>query len=277
MVKHRSKITAEFLGDEYDKLFTLNNAVQQSIRYAATVQQGILPQTRHFDRIFSDYFVLYKPQGIISGDLYWIGQKQSKKYIVVGDCTGHGVSGALLSVLALSFLNYLILGQNHASLGDILSAFDKKWIETFHQGSDILYNNDWLELGICEIDEVEKTIHFAGAITPLHYFKDGTLETIRGTKFPIGGWQLESQRNYTSFSVPYEAGSMLYMYSDGFKDQFGEKTKKRFTRKRLLKMLKDYNKIDCSQQKIIIEDILDRWQGKEEQTDDICLLGVRLS
>ena len=133
---------------EYHKLYADNKGLIQSMHYAAYVQQGILPQERHFERLFTDYFVMYKPQSIIGGDLYWIGQKGKLKIFAVGDCTGHGMSGALLSVLALSFLNYLVLGKDFVNIGEVLDSLDKKWIETFQQGIELGYNNDWMEIGI---------------------------------------------------------------------------------------------------------------------------------
>ena len=129
---------------EYHKLYADNKGLIQSMHYAAFVQQGILPQERHFERLFTDYFVMYKPQSIIGGDLYWIGQKGKLKIFAVGDCTGHGMSGALLSVLALSFLNYLVLGKDFVNIGEVLDSLDKKWIETFQQGIELGYNNYWM-------------------------------------------------------------------------------------------------------------------------------------
>jgi len=132
------------LQQEYNKLYQTNKELVDSMYYARSVQQGVLPHERHFKRLFNDYFVTYKPQGIVGGDLYWVGQKGHLKYFAVGDCTGHGISGAMLSVLALSFLNYIVLGKDFEFVGEILLELDKKWIETFHQGSEFGFNNDWL-------------------------------------------------------------------------------------------------------------------------------------
>ncbi len=270
------QINSEITQYEYDKLYNLNTTLLQNIHYAESVQQGILPHKRHFERMFKDYFILYKPYGIISGDFYWIGQKGNIKYFVVGDCTGHGVSAAMLSVLALSFLNYLVLGKEFAQLGDLLSELDKKWIETFHQGSESPFNNDWLEIGICAINETEKTLTYAGAMSSLSIIQNNVQKTIKGNRFPIGGWQLEKKRNYTTQTVPYGSGAMIYLASDGFKDQFGGKLNKRFTTKNVSQMFQDYHHMECALQHLVFEDIFNRWKGTEEQTDDVCLLGIRL-
>ncbi|HEY1039829.1 MAG TPA: SpoIIE family protein phosphatase, partial [Bacteroidia bacterium] len=194
---------------EYDKLYKTNKELVDSIYYAESVQQGVLPNDRHFKRIFDQHFVLYKPQGIVGGDLYWIGQKGKVKYFAVGDCTGHGISGAMLSVLALSFLNYIVLGKDFESAGQILQELDKKWIETFHQGAEG-YNNDWLEIGICSFNEETHELQYAGAFSKLICINNQSeMIEIPGNKFPIGGWQLEENRQYTTHVMQIEKGSML--------------------------------------------------------------------
>ncbi|MGL4597048.1 MAG: PP2C family protein-serine/threonine phosphatase, partial [Bacteroidia bacterium] len=160
------------LRKEYDSLVKTNKDLLDSIYYAESVQRGILPHERHFRRLFNDYFVIYKPQGIIGGDLYWIGGKGTKRFFAVGDCTGHGVSGAILSVMAVSFLNYIVLGKDFSDVGDVLDELDKKWIETFHQGTEFGFNNDWLEIGICSFDTETRELQFAGAYDNLYVFQN---------------------------------------------------------------------------------------------------------
>jgi serine phosphatase RsbU (regulator of sigma subunit) len=261
---------------EFKKLHKKNKELISNITYAEVVQQGILPHERHFNRLFENYFILYKAQGIISGDLYWVGQKGKKKYFAVGDCTGHGVSGAMLSVVALSFLNYIVLGKEFDEIGDVLSRLDKKWIETFHQGAEAEYNNDWLEIGICSFDEETQELQFAGANNKLILINKNNITEFSGNKYPIGGWQIEKNRDYKTFSLILKEKTSVYLYSDGFKDQFGEISKKRFSSKRFREMLLKYNELSMVKQKKKIEMELNSWKGSEEQTDDICLLGLTL-
>jgi serine phosphatase RsbU (regulator of sigma subunit) len=274
MIETEEKNTLQY---EYDKLYKTNKELVDSIYYSESVQRGVLPNERHFDRIFSEHFVVYKPQGIVGGDLYWIGQKGKLKYFAVGDCTGHGISGAMLSVLALSFLNYIVLGKEFESLGDVLQEFDKKWIETFHQGTEYGYNNDWLEIGICCINEETGELQYAGAFNKLICISpQGNLTELLGNKYPIGGWQLEKERTYTTYRFAIEKNSMLYLYSDGFKDQFGFLTQKRFTNKRFKELLFQHYYLSMNEQKEKIEHTFNCWKGIEEQTDDVCLLGIRV-
>ena len=261
---------------EFKKLYKSNKELISNIYYAESVQQGILPHERHFKRLFENYFILYKAQGIISGDLYWVGQKGKHKYFAVGDCTGHGVSGAMLSVVALSFLNYIVLAKEFDEIGDVLRRLDKKWIETFHQGAEWGYNNDWLEIGICSFNEETRELQFAGAFNKLTLINENNITEFIGNKYPIGGWQLERNREYKTFSVILKENTSVYLYSDGFKDQFGEVSKKRFSSKRFREMLFKYHELSMNKQKTNIEIELNTWKGSEEQTDDICVLGLTL-
>jgi sigma-B regulation protein RsbU (phosphoserine phosphatase) len=258
------------------KLSTHNKEMMDSMHYASFIQKGILPQERHLNRLFSEHFVMYRPQNIIGGDLYWVCQKNNLKIFAVGDCTGHGVSGAMLSVLAVSFLNYLVLGKDFLSIGKVLEELDKKWIETFDQGLNRDFNNDWLEIGICAFNSDTRELQFAGAFNKLVYIHQGKETIIEGNRYPIGGWQLEKNREFTDYSMVLPEDSMVYMHSDGFKDQFGSKTRKRFGNNRFMGLLKSTAHLPIVDQYHTIEEEFLLWKGTEQQTDDVCLMGIRL-
>ena len=264
------------LQTEYSKLFHTNKELLDNIYYAAFVQQGIMPQERHLKRLFKEYFVIYKPQNIIGGDLYWTAQKGNLQIFAVADCTGHGVSGALLSVLAISFLNYLVLGKDFTCLGEVLEELDKKWIETFHQGIELGYNNDWMEIGICAFNPKTRELQYAGAYNNLTYIFDDTVEVLSGNRYPIGGWQMEEKRTFKSHSIILPENAMLYLHTDGFKDQFGDLSKKRFSSKRFSQLLKNTNHLPSHKQMERIEEEFNFWKGAETQTDDVCIMGIRL-
>lgn len=270
------EITYTELHTEYQKLYQNNKDILDSMHYAAFVQQGILPQERHFKRLFSDYFIMYKPQSIIGGDLYWIGQKGNLKIFAVGDCTGHGISGAMLSVLALSFLNYIVLGKDFNLIGEVLDEMDKKWIETFQQGIELGYNNDWMEIGIGAYNPETRELQYAGAFSKLSYIVQDELIELVGNKYPIGGWQLEKERTYKTHQLVLPQNTTLYLSSDGFKDQFGYESGKRYGSKRLKNLLKKASKFHVSEQMKLIEREFTAWKSMEEQTDDVCLMGIKL-
>ena len=270
------EITYTELHTEYQKLYQNNKDILDSMHYAAFVQQGILPQERHFKRLFSDYFIMYKPQSIIGGDLYWVGQKGPLKIFAVGDCTGHGISGAMLSVLALSFLNYIVLGKDFHLIGEVLDEMDKKWIETFQQGIELGYNNDWMEIGIGAYNSETRELQYAGAFSKLSYVVNDELMELIGNKYPIGGWQLEQERTYKTHQIILPENTTLYISSDGFKDQFGYESGKRFGSKRLKNLFKQISAWHVSDQIKYIEKEFTAWKSREEQTDDVCIMGIKL-
>ncbi len=260
---------------DYKKVKTHNKEMIDSLYYAAFIQKGILPQERHLNRIFDEHFVMYRPHHIIGGDLYWVCHKNNLKIFAVGDCTGHGTSGAMLSVLAISFLNYLVLGKEVLSMGKVLQELDRKWIETFDQGLGRDFNNDWLEIGICAFNTDTRELQYAGAFNKLLYINEGEEKIIDGNHYPIGGWQLEKNRSYDDHSIVLPKNTMVYLHSDGFKDQFSSKTKKRFGKKRFINLLKSISLLPLTDQFKEIESEFVAWQGTDEQTDDVCVMGVR--
>jgi serine phosphatase RsbU (regulator of sigma subunit) len=261
---------------EYQRLFSNNKALLDGMHYAQLIQQGILPQERHLKRLFDDYFVIYKPQQIIGGDLYWVGQKGKLNIFAVADCTGHGVSGAMLSVLALSFLNYVILGKDFTQAHEVLEELDKKWIETFQQGPEYGFDNDWMEIGLCTFHTETRELQYSGAFNKLTCITGEEVTYRYGSRYPIGGWQLEKNRTFTNHSLILPEKTMIYLSTDGFKDQFGSPQNKRFGTKRLSERILSISHLPPLEQKSILETDFESWKGLETQTDDVCLMGVRL-
>lgn len=264
------------LKDEYNKLFDNNKELMEGVYYAASLQQALLPQKRHFDRYFKDYFVLYKPTQIIGGDLYWVGSKNNRVYFAAADCTGHGVSGALLSVLGISFLNHVVLNKEHEHLGQILEEIDKKWFETFNSSIDSLYDNDWMEISLCSFDFETRELKFAGANNNVFLVNENALKVVKGNSYPIGGWQIEKNRIFNEQCFILNKDTMLYIGSDGFKDQFGGPNEKRLSSFGLKKLLLSASQISSDLQKQFIEREFDNWKGVLPQTDDMCIMGLRL-
>lgn len=269
-------ISMQSLKDEYSKLYLSNKETLDGIYYAASVQQGLLPQERHFKRNLDDYFVLYRPQQIIGGDLYWLGSKNEMIYFATADCTGHGVSGAMLSVLAISFLNHILLGKEYDHLGEMLHELDKKWIETFNHSSEYAFDNDWMEISLLSFNKATRELKFSAANNNAFIVTESGFEELKGAPYPIGGWQLEPNRNYHEKVLKLPENAMVYIGSDGFKDQFGGDKNKRFTKKRLSSLLSDIAHLPLLTQKSVLEDVFEKWKGGHSQTDDLCVMGIRL-
>jgi serine phosphatase RsbU (regulator of sigma subunit) len=255
---------------------TDNIELQRSLESAKIVQIGLLPKKRHLQRVLKEYFVIYKPKDIVSGDFYWVGAKHGLKYLVVGDCTGHGISASLLSVLGLNLFEYVIMNKGIKRVSKILQEVDKKFIESFSKEGNP-FDNPWIDLSIICIDKENKKVHFSSANRKLFVVDNNkNVQLFRGSRYPIGGWQIEDNRSFVSSIIPYEKGTMLYLGSDGFQDQIGERNNKKFKSKNLHRLLSEISCHTVSDQEYLLNHEFEDWKGNSTQTDDVCLIGVRL-
>ena len=244
---------------------------------AKIVQEGLLPKKRHFERLFDDYFTIYLPQHIVSGDFYWLGKKHNMRYLVVGDCTGHGVSAALLSVLGLNLFEYAVMNKGIKKTNKILKEVDKKFIESFKSSNQTTFDNPWIDLTIICIEDEKQQIHFSSADRKLLLVKaSGESEIFKGSSYPVGGWKIEKNRSFKSTTFHFDKGDQIYLGSDGFQDQIGGKLGKKYKSKKLHDFLSHHSKNTMSTQKEMLLSELKNWQGNQEQTDDVCLVGIKL-
>jgi len=264
-------------------LTTLNKSTKanlpnpiESLKYARIIQKGLLPKRRHFNRLFADHFVIYKPLNYVSGDFYWIGARGNLTYIAVGDCTGHGVPGALLSVLARSILEYSIMNKGLVKTDKILREVDKKFIESFSGNGEELFNNDWVDIALVCLDRNENKLYFSSANRKLCHISDEKMEIIYGSSFPIGGWQVEQNRNFRATCINYKEGDVIFLGSDGFQDQLGGEKGKKYSSKRLHNFLAGISNLKMNEQKLLLEKEFNNWKGSEDQIDDVCILSIRL-
>jgi serine phosphatase RsbU (regulator of sigma subunit) len=264
------------LRTEYLKLHDSNKEIFDGFAYAATIQQGLLPQQRHFDRFFKEYFVIYQPLNMIGGDFYWITEKNDCVIFAVGDCTGHGIAGAMLSMLGISFMNYVVLGKNMDDLGKIMEEMDKKWIETFNKYAETGVNNDWMEISLASFNRKTRELRFAGAQAKIMITNDEGTQVIRGNRFPIGGWQIEKNRTYTEHKIILPEDTMVYMTSDGFHHQMGGLKNKKLSGKKMREFISEIFYLPAKVQKSFLMMAFNEWKGKNLQTDDVCMLGLRL-
>ncbi len=250
---------------------------ESSLKYAELLQQGIFPKQRHFDRVFSESFILFKPLQIISGDFYWLAESNGLIYLIVGDCTGHGAPGAMLSILISSLFDYVILNKQVKKTHKILREVDNRFIESFSSPEiKNKFNNDWVDVSLCCIERETKTIYYSGAMRKALVVSDKSTKVLKGCPYSIGGWQMESNRQYGSIKYKYNKGDMLYLGTDGFQDQKGGKSLKRYKASSLHRFIADNSTHPMSAQKELLNTELKQWMGTNKQTDDICIIGVRL-
>lgn len=291
-IETQSKILEKATRDllkQKDKILLQNNKIQASIKYASRIQKAMLPSKEKINKYFKDNFIVLKPKEVVSGDFYWFSpvkeQKPSlfkveedeyTKFIVsVADCTGHGVPGAFMSLLGDAFLNQIINIQKIISPDKILYLLHKLIRQTLQQGES--ENNDGMDIAMCLIDKKEKTLKFAGAKNPLVYVQNGEMQRILGDLTSIGGLQKEKERIFTLHTIDITAPTVIYMYSDGFQDQFGGKYGRKYMAKPFRELLfKNYQKDSEFQANAIIEE-LNNWKRKKySQMDDITVMGIKL-
>jgi tetratricopeptide (TPR) repeat protein len=253
------------------------NAITASISYAQRIQTALLPDEARLRDYFSDGFVFYRPRDIVSGDFYYFAtvqdeQTAAEKMIVATiDCTGHGVPGALMSMIGNAILNQLIDVQGITSPSQILNELHKKVRVMLRQDSS--ENRDGMDIAVCAIDTQNRMLYFAGAKSDLYIVQQGELSIIRGDRYSIGGHRHEQEWNFTQHRLPLSDNMRLYMTTDGFKDQFGGAAYKKFSSKRFKNLLLEIADKPMSQQRTLIADTFDTWKNGQPQTDDVLVLG----
>ena len=247
---------------------------ESSLIYAQTIQHGLLPKKRHFEKFFKDHFIYYQPQDKIGGDFYWLTSKEDVLYFALADCTGHGISGAMLSVLGISLLNYVIQ-KNFEKVGDYLTELDKKWIETFNNElSDSQFNNDWLEITLISFNTKTREFQYACGGGEFAIHQSNETKIYKGNSYPIGGWQIETNRTFDTYELILEENAKLFLFSDGLKHQFDSDNQKKFSKKRLLNLLKQSSNLAMVEQAELLELVFDDWKGHTNQTDDVSIIGI---
>lgn len=250
-----------------------NKNILASISYARRIQQALLPTAEAMNIAFQDYFVFFRPKDIISGDFYWFRKINDNYYIALGDCTGHGVPGALLSMIGLIALNDIVKLPAVPTPKELLAFLHLRVREALKQEID--KNNDSIEIALCEIDPKAKTLTFAGAKRPIYYIRDSHFNEIKGYPRPVGGRQKEAERCYEDHVIDISIPTTIYLASDGFADQ-NCKDNKKYGTPRLRAFLTTLAKLPIQMQSNMLAEELEYYQGEEPQRDDITVIGIKL-
>lgn len=255
-------------------LAEINHQLTASIEYAKKIQTSLFADHKELRVIFPQSFVLNKPKDIISGDFYWINSLEDKVYLAVADCTGHGVPGAFMTILANSLLNQIILENKITSPEIILSVLDLKLKQNLLHHSEYL-SSDGMDIAICIINKSTYEVDFAGAHLSCYYANSQGLKQLKGDRFPIGSAYYENKK-YKKQNLQLHEGDMIYVASDGFPDQFGGKDDKKFLRVNFNKLLDKISNYNIPAQEKILEKTFIDWKGNYPQTDDILVMGIKL-
>ena len=254
--------------------------ITDSIRYAKDIQFAILPSQARIREAYPELFILNQPRDIVSGDFYWYASHSGKDFLAVADCTGHGVPGALMSMVCNDFFDYSINEREIANVDEALNQVHKAVRIALKQDEKL--NSDGMEVALCALDREKKILEFAGAKRPLYYMQDGVMHEIRGDKKPIGGKQKEKERRFTRHTIDVSKPTTFYIFSDGFQDQFGGENGKKFMSQAFKNYLFKIHQEPMERQKELLQMTLNDWMNPlgakqpYKQIDDILVLGARI-
>lgn len=266
------------LNEGREKLAEKNKEITDSINYAKRIQSAYMPLPEVFHRAFSHAFLFFKPKDIVSGDFYWfyaVQKENTKKYIrfcAVADCTGHGVPGALMSVICCNALNEVVVNNKVYDTAKILD--ETRRIVKQNLKSAGTGQKDGMDISLIKMDDDTDDLWFSGANNPAWIVSGNELVELKADKQPIGAHP--NEKEFTAQHVMLKKGDIIYLFSDGYADQFGGPKGKKFKYKQLSELLQNNNSKTMEEQHEILEETLHHWKGAQEQTDDVCVIGIKI-
>lgn len=254
-----------------------NKDILDSINYAKRIQDAIFPPEALSQELLPESFILFKPKDIISGDFYWVEKFEGKTFIAAVDCTGHGVPGALLSIVGYNLLSKSINEHNHTKPNEILDELSNGINKTLRQNIESLGIKDTMDIALCAIDREKNILEYSGAYNSLYLVRKNELREIRADRFPVGVFSSGELKKFTNHEIAIEKGDAIYLFSDGYPDQFGGPKGKKLKYKGFKEILLSIQHLTMREQKEALDTMIENWkQTNEEQTDDILIIGVEI-
>jgi serine phosphatase RsbU (regulator of sigma subunit) len=274
VVKER---TAEVVAQK-DEIEKQKEEITDSITYARRIQRAVLPGIETLEKNTADCFILFKPRDIVSGDFYWIERIENQLIVAAADCTGHGVPGAFMSMLGVSFMNKIIKEQKNESPDSVLAQMRHNVITSLKQGNHEGSSKDGMDMALCMVNLETLLMIFAGAYNPALVISNGEAEELKADRMPVGYHIV--MHDYTPVSRQLKKGDCVYLFSDGFQDQIGGPTARKFMRKNMRELLIEIHKKTFCEQKEILDTTIENWRnhplGKTDQMDDILVMGFQV-
>ena len=268
----RQKEEIETQSIEISRLY---DEVTDSIVYAKRIQTAILRPDSEVKKMIPNSFIFFKPKDIVSGDFYWVDERNGQSFFAASDCTGHGVPGAFMSIIGHNGLDQAI--NFCETPAEILDALNEGLGRSLHQSDGEAETKDGMDIALCSVNEKKGLIQYAGAFNPLYLVRDGELEIIKADKFPVGSFVHDEVQKFTNHEIKYKKGDMYYICSDGFQDQFGGPKGKKYMLGRLRKLFVSISEKSLEEQTEILENELMDWMGSNEQVDDILIIGLKIT
>jgi len=257
-----------------ENLNTTNLELMESIRYAQRIQQAILPSEKELHASIAHCFLLFHPRNIVSGDFYWCHDSEKRSFLAMGDCTGHGVPGALLSVIGMELLDKIIVESKNNNPAKIFEELDNAMLRLLKRHDMDAIMNDGMDIVLVCFDHEKETLHYANAQSFGLVASNGTFTELESQKVSIGGHLSNTTKAFQTFEMPFAKGDRLYLFSDGYPDQFGGKKNKKFMRKNLISQIKQMQALSMAQQHAALTQLFTDWKGSEDQVDDVTIIGI---
>lgn len=289
-LNHELQASEEELRQNLDMTMDLNEALSKqqkditdSINYASRIQAALLPPNESIKLLERDFFILYKPRSIVSGDFYWINQRGDKAIIAVADCTGHGVPGGFMSMLGMAYLAEIVNQNCNCSSGEILDQLKKRVVDSLHQYGKSGESKDGMDIALCIIDFKELTMQFSGAYNQLYIVRKNSSDVlpskelleIKGDRMPIG-YSLKVNNLFTTHDLPLFKDDTIYLFTDGYQDQISNITRQKFKRAKLRDLLVEINPYDLEEQKNLLDLAFVTYRDEYPQIDDVLAFGIKV-
>ncbi len=265
----------EEIEHQSEKLEELYSDITASIRYAKRLQDSILPQRQYIDNVLPESFVLFKPKDIVSGDFYWFYEIDNKVIFAAVDCTGHGVPGAFMSLIGANSLNRIVIENGETTPSIILDELNRLSSEALNKSTEGNEVRDGMDVAICTLNKETNELEYAGANNPLYIVRGEEVLQTKADKFAIASFPPYEYR-YTNHKFTLEKGDSIYIFSDGYADQFGGERGKKFMYKKFRNLLVEIKDLPAQQQRKILNQKFEEWRGIYEQVDDVLVIGVKI-
>ena len=269
------EIAALEIERQRELLAVKNKNITDSINYAKRIQFALMPSEKSTKRILPDSFVFHQPKDIVSGDFFWVNERENKVFVAAVDCTGHGVPGAFMSIIGFELFRKITHNQGIENPSQILTILKKEFEEIFKDVENFTVR-DGMDIALCVIDKKNMLLEYSGAVNPIYLIRDDKITEIRGSRFSVGlDDALEQEQTFENKQIILLEDDVIYLFSDGYADQFGGPEGKKFKYRRFRHLLLTIHQYPMEEQQRLLQERIERWKGEHEQVDDILVIGFR--